>query len=268
MQQTSTYHLNQWEAEDRILRTDFNADNSKLESALQQGVTALNTAKAALEAALSQEQQARSAGDTSVRQDLSASITQLSNTSSAAISAEQTARTQQDAAIRREFAAADASVSAAASAANKLVKLADITTSAGAAQVDLSLGGIALASYSVLIIIPRLIASCDAIYVRANSNAYSVYEGSAGSSNCFDNIYPYSGGAYATCYLYAYGTSVACRIQSEGFRGKNAVSDVVHSRVLATNIIAPPALQTINFVTNDASAIAAGSRLIVYGVKL
>lgn len=34
MNYTQTYALNQWEAEDRILREDFNADNAKLEVAL------------------------------------------------------------------------------------------------------------------------------------------------------------------------------------------------------------------------------------------
>jgi len=31
---TPNYNLNQWEADDRVLRTDFNADNAKLEAAL------------------------------------------------------------------------------------------------------------------------------------------------------------------------------------------------------------------------------------------
>ena len=34
MNQTSNYQLNQWDAEDRILREDFNADNAKIETAL------------------------------------------------------------------------------------------------------------------------------------------------------------------------------------------------------------------------------------------
>ena len=34
MQQTSHYQLNQWDAEDRIQRTDFNSDNAKVDAAL------------------------------------------------------------------------------------------------------------------------------------------------------------------------------------------------------------------------------------------
>ena len=34
MEQTSKYGLSQWDAEDRILREDFNADNAKIEAAI------------------------------------------------------------------------------------------------------------------------------------------------------------------------------------------------------------------------------------------
>ena len=34
MEQTSKYGLSQWDAADRILREDFNADNAKIEAAL------------------------------------------------------------------------------------------------------------------------------------------------------------------------------------------------------------------------------------------
>ena len=34
MEQTSNYQLNQWAESDRILRTDFNSDNAKIEAAL------------------------------------------------------------------------------------------------------------------------------------------------------------------------------------------------------------------------------------------
>lgn len=34
MQQTENYALNQWNPEDRILRTDFNADNAKIDAAI------------------------------------------------------------------------------------------------------------------------------------------------------------------------------------------------------------------------------------------
>ena len=33
---TQHYHLNQWEAEDKVLRAEFNQDNAKLDSAMAQ----------------------------------------------------------------------------------------------------------------------------------------------------------------------------------------------------------------------------------------
>ena len=38
MQRTQNYNLCQWEAEDRIMRSDFNADNQKIDAALAAGV--------------------------------------------------------------------------------------------------------------------------------------------------------------------------------------------------------------------------------------
>ena len=47
--QTANYQLNQWEPTDQVLRTDFNADNAKLDAALAEKaevetVSALQTA--------------------------------------------------------------------------------------------------------------------------------------------------------------------------------------------------------------------------------
>ncbi|NBI10538.1 hypothetical protein D1641_11015 [Colidextribacter sp. OB.20] len=47
MNTTPNYQLSQWEAEDRVLRTDFNADNAKIEAALcglEERVTVLERA--------------------------------------------------------------------------------------------------------------------------------------------------------------------------------------------------------------------------------
>ena len=35
MEHTSNYNLSQWAGEDRILREDFNADNAKIDAALE-----------------------------------------------------------------------------------------------------------------------------------------------------------------------------------------------------------------------------------------
>ena len=61
MQQTSQFHLNQWELTDRIRMEDFNGDNQKLETAL-----------ASLAAADAAEQQARTAQDAAIRREAAA----------------------------------------------------------------------------------------------------------------------------------------------------------------------------------------------------
>ena len=48
MDQTTNYQLSQWDAEDRILREDFNADNAKLEQALAAQAEAQNQMQTAL----------------------------------------------------------------------------------------------------------------------------------------------------------------------------------------------------------------------------
>ena len=52
LQQTSNYQLNQWDAEDRIQREDFNGDNSKIDAALAGEKAARETAVTALTAAV------------------------------------------------------------------------------------------------------------------------------------------------------------------------------------------------------------------------
>ena len=41
--QTTNYQLNQWEPTDQVLRTDFNADNAKLDAALKTSRNGIGT---------------------------------------------------------------------------------------------------------------------------------------------------------------------------------------------------------------------------------
>lgn len=52
--QTTHYGLNQWQPEDAVLRTDFNADNAKTDTALNNLQQLIGTKEAALMAAISQ----------------------------------------------------------------------------------------------------------------------------------------------------------------------------------------------------------------------
>jgi hypothetical protein len=50
LQQTTNYQLCQWDAADRILRTDFNSDNEKIDAAIQQQADAIAAEAATREA--------------------------------------------------------------------------------------------------------------------------------------------------------------------------------------------------------------------------
>ena len=52
---TTNYDLNQWEGTDKVLRTEFNADNAKIDAALKANADAIAAEAAAREAAVSAE---------------------------------------------------------------------------------------------------------------------------------------------------------------------------------------------------------------------
>ena len=63
MKQTEIYQLNQWEADDRIRREDFNRDNANIESGMN-----------ALRDSVSQEAEARQAGDEAAVREMGARV--------------------------------------------------------------------------------------------------------------------------------------------------------------------------------------------------
>ena len=52
MNQTSNYQLSQWDPEDRILRTDFNSDNAKVDAALKGNADAISSEASARSSAV------------------------------------------------------------------------------------------------------------------------------------------------------------------------------------------------------------------------
>ena len=60
---TTNYQLNQWEATDQVLRTDFNQDNAKIDAALKANADAIAAEAAEREAAVSAEAEARQTAD-------------------------------------------------------------------------------------------------------------------------------------------------------------------------------------------------------------
>lgn len=67
LQQTTNFQLNQWEPEDRILRTDFNNDNLNIDAALKTSADAIAAEAAARKAAVSAEASARSSAISSLQ---------------------------------------------------------------------------------------------------------------------------------------------------------------------------------------------------------
>jgi len=86
---TPNYQLNQWEADDRVLRVDFNEDNAKLDAAIKAQADGLAAEKKARGTALAAEADARKA--------LAGQVTQKADQS--ALAAEASAREAADAAL-------------------------------------------------------------------------------------------------------------------------------------------------------------------------
>ena len=77
---TTNYDLNQWEGTDKVLRTEFNADNAKIDAALKTNADAIAAETAARTAALGQK--ADQSALSSLAQTVSghtAALTQLGN---------------------------------------------------------------------------------------------------------------------------------------------------------------------------------------------
>ena len=55
MNRTTNYQLNQWEASDRVLRTDFNSDNAKIDAAIKAETDARTSAVSAINTQLSKK---------------------------------------------------------------------------------------------------------------------------------------------------------------------------------------------------------------------
>lgn len=132
MKHTANYQLNQWEPGDRILRTNFNEDNSKTDAAIHTVQTDLATETAARTAAVNAEISARTAA-----------VTAETSARTAAVNAEISART---AAVNAETSARTAAV--AALDAKMGMKLLRTITSDQATQVmDMMLGPIEWSKY-------------------------------------------------------------------------------------------------------------------------
>ena len=249
MQHTATHQLSQWEKSDRILMEDFNGDNAKLEAALNTLTAADASEQQARAAAVTAEQQARAAAD----------------------AAEQQARTAQDTAIRQEFAAADASLLQqinSVSAAVPLVKLLDVSLAGETAQWDVNVAGLNLTQYAEILAYPRILSLSDRVSMRLNSRTDLTFrrEGYPASSkfNCCAEIYTSNGKGNGLLRFYfnqtpIYTWSSQMTILSTGLY---LLDD------LFCGELDPATIQTLNFATDSSTTIQAGSRLVLWGLRM
>ena len=106
MNKTSNYQLCQWDGEDRILRTDFNEDNAKIDAALKSHANSIATINSTLSGKAS----------TSTVNSLTNTVNQKANQS--ALTAEVNARTAADTAESSARIQADSTEKAAREAAD------------------------------------------------------------------------------------------------------------------------------------------------------
>ena len=95
MNKTTHYQLNQWDPEDRIMRSDFNADNAAIEEALyenaqaaaearQTALDAVTAEETARKDAVSSEAETRASQDAAIRAELSTAVAEAKNEAASA----------------------------------------------------------------------------------------------------------------------------------------------------------------------------------------
>lgn len=237
MTKTQHYQLNQWDPEDRILRVDFNSDNAAIDAALKASTDAIAA-----------ETSARTSADTKIRTDFAAADNTVRSEFAAA-----------DNAVRSEFAAADAALRSE----NLMVKLLTHTTTANATQIDVSVKNIDLTQYAEIIILPQLKTNTvsKTMTFRINGLTSGYYHGTS-AENYFASFYPTSG------YHGTFGSYYAKLILYPGGENLSLWNSLDSKNVrLPASKLTASAVTTLNFLSSDAT-ILAGSKIIIYGVKL
>lgn len=301
MEKTTHYQLNQWDGDDRIMRTDFNGDNAAIDEALHENAQGLAEAKSTLEAALETERQARAAEDGALQQAVAAeqtareqAVTAEANTRSAAdteeanirsqqdaairgelasavagakseatnaVNSEANTRAGQDAAIRQEFAAADAQLRSE----NMVVKLGDFTVGANTTQFDINIQSMNFSAYAEVWMLPIIHCTNNysICYVRCNNRSDKIYyqDQNSGASD------------YMTT-LSALGQGFPTGLVHFNFMGDvglmwNPTSTSSYGGPKRATInLAPSQITTLNFYPSSNLNILAGSRFVFYGIKV
>lgn len=237
MEKTSQYQLNQWAAEDRILREDFNRDNANVEAGLVALGERVTAEEAARQAAVSAEQSAREQAVTSAKSQLDAA------------KAEKTA-----------LAALQAQVDAM-----PFVKLREVTTSA-AVQVDVSMSGIDLSQYAYVMVVPILSCNEATVYLRVNGISDKYYDIGGTSRAYLASMGNQLNAYYHLVRLFGTGGQLVSIHEYAGYTGNGSAQ---YGILRSNSGVTPATVQTLNFVTSDgATMIEAGSKIAMYGVRL
>lgn len=144
-------------------------------------------------------------------------------------------------------------------------KLLDITTSEETSQVDIDVSGIDMSQFAYLLIVPRLVTSDElSMYLRINGiEHYYDFSGSSNSGRIAD----------VRCFNVGYHTTLKLFADESGL---SVVNDYARDRVnytecgsMSSNYGSVNKFQTLNFLSNDDDVVInAGSRVIIYGVRL
>ena len=219
MNKTEIYQLNQWEADDRIRREDFNRDNANIEA----GMTALNNA-------VSQEAQARKAGDEAAVREMSARVDAIPFVKLCEVTA--TAETQQ-------------------------------------MNVDLSAYPLEQ-YYQLIIIPEIQTVSTENnsnILVRCNGISNMIYRNDSALQNYWASIPAGKVIGVSMLQLMAGGGAMHL-LCSECLQMKNTNhSSGMSGSTVQSNGPAPAELHTLNFVAPESDVIQPGSKITVFGLK-
>ena len=236
MNYTENYRLNQWDAEDRILREDFTRDNANVESGLS-----------ALKQGLETETQNREAAVTAAKQEASDGLAALETSK-----ADKTVLAQLQALVD----------------AMPFVKLRAVTVSEAVNQVDVDMRDVSLSSYSYLVIVPRLAVdeenSLASYCLRINGVADKSYSDIGGSRDYLFSCY----GILYGNYFYKFEMMEAdrrIRVLSTTINSHEQAS--VSTASISRGIVPAEQMETINFVGENGVLIQPGGEIQIYGVK-
>ena len=243
MNYTENYRLNQWDAEDRILREDFNRDNANVES----GLTALKKG-------LETETQERKTAVTAAKQEASQALT-------SAVGALESSKADKTA-----LAQLQAQVDGM-----PFVKLQEITVSQGGVnQIDVDVSQIQWQQYAyVLFRVKLLMEDGGLIRQLVNGQTDYVYESGDRSQQYLQRFRgtSLSGVGFQSVqiqFMEERGYMTTLQTSVDG----NSGSGEVVGGILDPLKISALQVQTLNFVAESEDTLAQNGKIYIYGVKL